>query len=107
MDDNSSTIAKLVNQNLSQIVQAIKQAFPLSGNIGSFTMGAGSPSTVVSTSQIKTGTYIGLMPTSASAAVAMCYVSSTSVGTSFTVSTGAGGNAAGTEAFNYIIVNLS
>lgn len=107
MDDNSSTIAKLVNQNLSQIVQAIKQIFPLSGNIGKFTMTGGLASTIVSSSQIKAGSYIGLMPGTALAATSMCYVSAISPGVSFTVSTGLGVNAAGTETFTYLITNLS
>ena len=107
MDDTSITVAKMVTQNLSAIAQAVKNAFPMSGTIGTFTMQAGVPSTTISAPQVVATSHIALTPTSASAALAMVYVSARTAGTGFTVSTGAGGNAAGTESFTYQITKMS
>ena len=104
MDDSTVTVAKLINQNLSGIIQALKTAFPLSGSTGVFTMTAGTPSTSVKVPTATASTFVALMPLTGSASTAAIYVSARTAGTGFTVTTGAGGNAAGTEQFQYITI---
>ena len=76
---------------------------------GTFTLDADA-STTVNDADVRTDSTILLMPTNAAAATLIgssegLYVSARTSGTSFAVSTADGGNAAGTETFQYIILN--
>lgn len=102
--------AKGVNQNLGAFVSAFATAFPLHSNRGSFTMAAAA-SKVVTDTTIKVGSIVLLMPTNAAAATLMAganslYVSARTPGASFTVATAGGGNAAGSETFEYLAVSI-
>lgn len=76
---------------------------------GTFTMD-NDDSTTVSDVNVFTGSTILLMPTNADAATLMAgssslYVSARTAATSFAVTTADGGSAAGTETFQYIVIN--
>lgn len=96
-----------INQNLAQIAQTLRTAFPLSATHGTFTCAAAT-STVVTNANVKAASFIAITPTNQAAATLMqganaLYVSARAEGVSFTVAgTGA---AAGTETFMYLIVN--
>lgn len=79
----------------------------LGGFVGSFTLSSANTK-VVSETNISANSKVFLMPTNAAAATLMqstksLFVSAKSVGTSFTVATADGTNAAGTEAFDFFI----
>jgi hypothetical protein len=100
--------AKGVNQNLGALVQAFTTAFPLHSSTGSFTMAAAA-NKVITDATIKAGSIVLLMPANAPAGALMAganslYVSARAAGASFTVATAGGGNAAGTETFEYLAV---
>lgn len=76
---------------------------------GTFTMDADA-STTVSDTSVQTTSRITITPTNAAAATLVAgasspYVTSKTANTSFNVDTADGGNAAGTETFDYQIVN--
>jgi hypothetical protein len=101
--------AQGINKNLSELISVMRNAFPLSAFTGTFTCGAAA-STVVNNANIKANSKVILTPTNAAAGTlqgsAKCLFRSTIVaGVSFTVTTASGGAAAGTETFDYIIVN--
>ena len=100
---------KGANQNLGALVGILASAFPLHSNRGSFTMAAAASKAVADTS-IKTGSVILAMPTNASAATLLAgshnLYFTTSPGVGFTVHTADGGNAAGTETFDYLAVSI-
>ncbi|HEY6861663.1 MAG TPA: hypothetical protein VI358_18000 [Pseudolabrys sp.] len=109
-NDDLVTVGRTHNQLMSQLIQAFTNFFNLSGTAGSFTMGAAT-STVVAQSLTTSTSFIFLFPASASAGTLVSganspYVSSKSAGVSFTIATAGGGAAAGTEVFNYLLVNL-
>lgn len=77
--------------------------------VGAFTMDAAA-SKVVSNGGVTANSRIFLMPTNAAAATLMAganslYISAKSAGVSFTVATAGGGAAAGTETFNFLVLN--
>jgi hypothetical protein len=79
------------------------------GNIGTFTAGAAATTDVANTA-VLTGCKVFIFPTNAAAGTLMAgadslYVSAVTAGVGFTVATAGGGNAAGTETFNYLIFN--
>lgn len=93
------------NQLLAQIDQTLKGITRLS--TGSFTLAAAATTTVTDTN-VTANSVVLPFPTNASAATLMAgasslYVSAKTAGTSFTVATADGGNAAGTETFEYLI----
>ena len=95
-------------QGIVSQLSALVQAFNGRIAFGTFTLGAGA-STVVQNTAIKGNSFIAWMPTNAAAAAlegsAKClYRSAISAGTSFTVSTGNGIAAAGTETYSYAII---
>ena len=101
---NSDDI-RVVNQNITQLIQVFKGVFPRA--FGKFTMPAAATITV-STTAVTSNCDIGWTPTNASAGTllgsAKClYLSSISPGVSFTLATASGANAAGTETFSYRI----
>lgn len=78
---------------------------------GTFTLAA-APTTTVTQPGIKSTSLVVLTPTNAAAATLMggvksLYVSALAPGTSFTVATANGTNAAGTETFSYAVFNPS
>lgn len=101
--------AKGVNENLGLLVQAFATAFPLHSNTGSFTMAAANVKAVADTA-IRAGSIIYLMPTNAAAATLMAGANSLycvrAAGVGFTATTAGGGNAAGTETFDYLAVTI-
>lgn len=95
-----------MNRNISELITAIKAIFPRI--YGSFTMGAAATKTVTD-SRVKVGAQIYLQPTNAAAGTlvgsVMCpYIDSVASG-SFVVKTASGAAAAGTETFNYLVIN--
>lgn len=79
------------------------------GPVGTFTAD-NAATTVVSNTSITANSIILIFPTNATAATlqsgaSSLYVSAKSAGTSFTVATADSGDAAGTETFNYLILN--
>ncbi len=82
---------------------------PNNGNVGTFSFPAAASATV-NNSSVTANSIIVVFPTNVSAAQLVSgerspYISAKTAGTSFTVSTASGGNATGTETFNYIIFN--
>jgi hypothetical protein len=108
LDDAVSTLKGLV-QNLSQVITTLNNVFPRT--VGSFTMPAAATATVTQPA-VKANSDVLLQATNASAATLMgsakaLYISTIAAGSSFTVATASGGNAAGTETFAYIVVSPS
>lgn len=82
----------------------------VNGPVGVFTLTAGSPTTVVPNTAVTAASIIMLQPYDPDAAqmvgsAACPYISARTAGTSFSVTTGNGSNAAGTEVFAYWLVN--
>ena len=108
-DPQSLLLAQGINQNLAALVQTMNSRFALAAFQGSLTMGAAA-STTVTDAKTKGASVILLMPTNAAAAtleagVGKPYVSARNAGASF-VLTCASGSAAGTETYDYVIVNV-
>jgi hypothetical protein len=102
---NINTLITSVNA----LTAAVLATFPRI--TGSFTLAAAASTTVTQT-KTAANSVILLIPTDASAATLMgsnksLYISALTTGASFAVSTASGGNAAGTETFDYIMVNPS
>ena len=72
---------------------------------GSFVLTGGSPSTVVAQIAVASGSTIVCFPLNAVAATTPIYLNSKNAGVGFTVSTGSGSNAAGTESYAYVVLN--
>lgn len=107
-----ATNGKLLNQNLSLLIQTLKAVFPQVNSIagGSFTCGAAVTTTVAETATAA-NSYIILIPTNAAAGTLMgstksLYISARTANTSFAVATASGVAAAGTETFIYLLINL-
>ena len=103
------TVLKGINNQLSQIYQALLAIFPRVS--GSFTLTAAA-TTVVTQTAITANSIILWMPTNAAAGTLQgsaksLYVSARTVGASFTVATANAVAAAGTETFSYVVVNPS
>lgn len=95
------------NANMVALTAALQAAFPQV--IGSFTLAA-SASTTVAQTGIKANGFPIWIPTNASAAelegsVKKLYLASINPGVGFTLTTGSGTAAAGTETMSYILVN--
>lgn len=108
---NIATNGSIGNQLLGQLIQTLTTVLPFSGAFGTFTCSAAS-STTVTNASVASNSIILLTPTNAAAATlqsgATClYLSARTAGTSFAVTTASGGSAAGTETFQYIIINPS
>ena len=102
---NNVTAPILNSSASSNILNTTTSHDPLSG---SFTLTAASSSSVISNQNIQSYSKIFLTPTNASAAQLMgaathLFISSKTANISFTVQTGNGGNALGTETFDYIV----
>lgn len=96
-----------ISSGLSQIYKALVALLPRV--TGSFTLAAAATTTVTQPA-IVAGSIVQLTPTNASAATLMgsaksLYHSANTPGASFTVATASAAAAAGTETFNYVIVN--
>lgn len=116
MADNSGSSSQMLsqaiglNKNMSALIATLRSLFPLSAFSGSFTMAAAATKTVTD-ANVKASSTILLIDTNAAAATLQgsakrIYPSAISAGTSFTVSTASGGNAAGAEAFLYLLINV-
>jgi hypothetical protein len=106
--NTNTTADQLRNQVLSQIATNLANSLPRVAGI--FTLGAAATTTVPQTSTQSTS-FITLTPLNAAAATLMgsakaLYVSARTQGASFTVATASGGNAAGSETFQYTLLNL-
>lgn len=106
---NIATNGNLLVQVLSKLVETLQDVLPFSGAFGTVTLSAAA-STVVANPSVTATSVILAMPTNAAAATLMAgsnslYVSARTAGTSFTWATAAGGSAAGTETFSYVILN--
>lgn len=96
------------NSNLSALVTAFKDAFPLSAAVGTFTMSATASKTVTD-AKCKGASVVLITSTNAAAGTLQgsakhLYV--TPGNGSFTVTTASGASAAGGENFSYVIVNV-
>ncbi len=104
---NGGNIAQLIGK----LIEALQTILPFGGSFGSVTLGAAATTTVTD-ANVKTNSFIGLMPTNAAAGTLVGsakspYISTRTANTSFVIATASGGAAAGTETFYYIIVNPS
>ena len=98
-----------VNKNLAEIASILRTAFPLSAYQGTFTCSAAATTTVTD-ANVKATSTILLTPTNAAAATLQAgashlYLSARTEATSFALATADSGSAAGTETFQYLIVN--
>lgn len=106
---NIETNGKLLLNAVYSVQQAILTTFPRA--YGSFTLSAAATTTIANSSVVA-GSIVIPFPTNAAAATLMgsakCLYQDTTlnvVGTSFSLKTGNGVAAAGTETFNYIMIN--
>jgi hypothetical protein len=110
-NDDAINVARAIVENLAELVTVMSTFLGIAGSAGSFTMPAAA-STVVADARVTASSLIFLQPTNAAAGTLQgsnesLYISARSAGVSFTVETAAGTAAAGTETFNYLIVNLT
>ena len=103
---NLETQQRLMIVAINGLRDAILATFPRV--TGTFTLSAAA-STVVPNTSVTSTSIISLTPLNATAATLMAganslYVSARTSGASFTLSTAAGGAAAGTEQFQYLLV---
>jgi hypothetical protein len=106
--NTNTTADQLRNQVLSRLAVALENGFPRT--VGTFTLAAAATTTVPQTATESTSS-ISLTPTNAAAATLMgsnksLYISARTQGASFTVATASGAAAAGTETFEYELLNL-
>lgn len=107
-DPQMTGYAQGMNTTLGEILNTLKTRFALGAYTGSFTMAASTTKTVTD-ANVKAGSVILLMPTNASAGALEAgankpYVSARNAGASFVLT--CAGAAAGTETYEYIIVNV-
>jgi hypothetical protein len=100
--------AQGINSNLGQLVKDFASKFPLSAFSGSFKCAAATTTTVTDTN-VKLNSKIFLMATNATAGALEAgankpYVSARNAGASFVITSA--GAAAGTETYEYIVVNV-
>lgn len=108
---NIATNGSIGNQLLGQLIQTLTTVLPFAGAFGTFTCSAAA-STTVTNSSVAANSIILITPTNVAAATlqsaATClYLSARTAGTSFVFTTANAGSAAGTETFQYIIINPS
>jgi len=106
--DDMLAQANGLNANLAQLVTTLLTRFALAAFSGSFSCGAAA-STVVTDANAKTTSKITLTPTNAAAGTLQSgakHLYVTKANGSFTVLTADGNAAAGTETFDYLIVNV-
>lgn len=109
-NDDANSIMRAAVENLAELVGVFATYLGVRGTAGSFTLTAAA-TLVVPQVMVTATSFIFLQPTNAAAATLQgssesLYISAKSAGVSFTVATADGGNAAGTETFDYLIVNL-
>jgi adenylosuccinate synthase len=107
-DSQISGHAQGMNSNLARIAQVLETRFALAAFKGTFTC-ANATTTTVNNANVKANSVILLMGTNAAAGALEAgankpYVSARNAGVSFVI-TGAGA-AAGTETYEYVIVNV-
>ena len=107
--DRIATNGAMLNQQVGRLITALNDLLPFSGAYGSFTCDAAATTTVTEPS-VQTNSRIILIPTNAAAGTLMgsnesLYISARTAATSFQVATAAGTAAAGTETFEYVIIN--
>lgn len=107
--DDIATNGALLNRGMGRLITAILSIFPRIS--GSFTCAATVTTTVTQTG-VTAGSKIFLVPTNATAGTLQgstkhLYISARTVGASFAVSTASAVAAAGTETFDYFIINPS
>lgn len=93
------------NQLMGELIKVMRALFPRA--TGSFTMAAAA-SKVITDASVTSSSVVVLVPSNAAAAVLQGtteHLYPTSSAGSFTVATGAGTNAAGTETFKYLVFN--
>jgi len=110
-NDDMVSVGRAIVEAITELRQAFLSVFGVAATTGSFTMPAAASFDVPSTA-IVAGSVVVLQAANAAAATLQSsaealYVDAAAavVGTSFSVKTGGGGNAAGTEVFNYTIFN--
>jgi hypothetical protein len=108
-DDGINQIRN-VARGLDRLVSRFETAFPMGATQGTFTC-ANAATTVVTNTNVKATSTIVLTPTNAAAATLQgaataLYLSARTAGASFTVATADASSAAGTETFQYLIVNV-
>jgi predicted trehalose synthase len=98
-----------VNNNLAALTKAMTNAFVGNAATGTFTMAAAASKTVTD-ANVTASSYVAVFPINAAAATlqgsAKCLYTAAASG-SFTAATASGGNAAGTESFAYLVLNLA
>lgn len=108
-NDDANSIGRALVENLAELVRVFDAFLAAQGTTGLFTMTA-TASLVVLDPAVLAGSTITLQAVNAAAAVLQgsnesLYISAKTAGTSFTVATGAGTNAAGGEIFSYRLTN--
>jgi hypothetical protein len=98
-----------VNKNLAAIVKALTTAFVGQASVGTFTMAAAATKTVTD-ANVKASSYV--LPFALNAAAGTLMGSANAIYTtaangSFTAATASAGNAAGTEQFAYLVLNIA
>lgn len=106
-----ATNGSMLNQQIGQLIQALTSLLPFSGAFGTFTCAA-SATTTVTNSSVAANSIVLWSPTNAAAgtlegSAKKLYISARTAGTSFALSTASAAAAAGTETFQYIIINPS
>jgi hypothetical protein len=107
-DPQMAGYAQGINNNLAKIAGVLENRFALAAFSGSLTMAA-STSKTVTDANVKANSKIFLMPTNTSAGALEAgankpWVSARNAGVSFVLT--CAGAAAGTETYEYIIVNV-
>ena len=110
-DQQMLAAANNIVKNLGSIYTALSNAFVGQASVNKFTMAAAATKTVTD-GNVTATSYVVLFPLNAAAGTligsAKCpYTAAAAAGGSFTVSTASGGNAAGTEIFGYLVLNLA
>mgnify|MGYP001570164330 CR=1 FL=1 len=103
--DDLVSVMKGGVQNLGQLVNVIQNIFPRT--IGTFTL-SNATVTVVTQPAVKANSVVFFTPTNATAALVQrtmgLFHSASTAGASFSISTQSG-TAAGTETFEYVVIN--
>ena len=97
-----------MNKNLSALTSVLRSLFPLSAFKGTFTMAAAATKTVTD-ANCKASSVVILQAANAAAGTlegSSAHLYPAASNGSFLVSTSSGGNATGTEVFNYLLINV-